>query len=124
MENTCNKDCHLWKKYKEKCPNYIRSGWKPENSTEIKYIEDCAPKRTMLMIQELYNRLIGVEKAQEEMRNEAAWVQVVAEVMGRNSGIDLQAFVEERQRRLRLSSMKEKLLIGDKHDENTTRKTE
>ena len=70
------------------------------------------------MIQELYNRLIGVEKAQEEMRNETAWVQVVAEVMGRNSGIDLQAFVEERQRRLRLSSMKEKLLIGDKQNES------
>lgn len=110
MENTCSKDCHLWKKYKDRCPNYIRSGWKPTDSAEITYFEDCAPKRTLIMIQELYNRLIAVEKTQEELRNETAWVQVVAEVMGRNSGIDLEAFVEERRRRLQIASYREKLL--------------
>ena len=40
------------------------------------------------------------------MRNEAAWVQVVAEVLGKNSGIDLEAFVKERQRKLNISNIK------------------
>jgi len=69
MEGTCDKNCPLWKKYKEKCPNYIESWWKPENKKEPILIKDCAPKRTFIMIQELHNRFIGVEKSQEEQRN-------------------------------------------------------
>lgn len=69
MEGTCSKDCPLWKKYKEKCPNYIEAWWKPDNGNEPKLIKDCAPKRTFLMIQELHNRLISLQQAQEQQRN-------------------------------------------------------
>jgi len=70
MQDTCKKlDCHLWKKYKDTCPNYTKSEWREETSNEIKLIHDCAPIRTMLMLQELYNRLIGVEKSNEQVRN-------------------------------------------------------
>jgi len=76
MENTCSKDCPLWKKYKEKCPNFIQTTWKDDKGN-MKIINDCSPKRTMLMIQELYNRVIGVEKAQEQQRNEFSYLTIM-----------------------------------------------
>ena len=76
MENTCSKDCPLWKKYKEKCPNFIQTTWKDDKGN-MKIINDCSPKRTMLMIQELYNRIIGVEKAQEQQRNEFSYLTIM-----------------------------------------------
>lgn len=71
MENTCNDECFLWKKYKEHCPNYIESWWKPnEDESRPILIKDCAPKRIFLMIQDLHNRLVGVEQSQEQQRNQ------------------------------------------------------
>jgi hypothetical protein len=40
------------------------------------------------------------------LRNETLWVQVVAEVLGRNSGVNLEAFVEERRRLHSLAEVK------------------
>jgi len=59
------------------------------------------------MLQELSNRLVAVQSSQEQLRNETVWVQIVAEVLGRNSGIDLSSFVAERSRRLKIEKMKE-----------------
>ena len=73
---------------------------------------DCAPVRGLVMVQELTNRMTGLERAIEEMRNEGAWVQVVAEVLGKNSGIDLAAFVAERQRKLNISQIKTAIQEG------------
>lgn len=102
MENTCNpENCKLFNLLggtPEQCPNYQESWWTPEGKGKPILVKDCSPRRTFLMIQDLHNRLIGVQKAQEEQRNEAVWVQVVAEVLGKNAGIDLGAFIEERQR--------------------------
>ncbi len=50
------------------------------------------------MFIELYNRVMGIQQAQEQLRNETVWTQVVAEVLGKNSGVDLAQFVEERQK--------------------------
>jgi len=69
MEDTCNKECPLWKKYKDKCPNYVESWWQSNDGGEPKLVKDCAPKRTFLMIQELNNRLVGLQQAQEQQRN-------------------------------------------------------
>jgi hypothetical protein len=81
MEDTCKKsDCHLWKKYREKCPNYVRSGWRSVESNQEKTIHDCAPIRTMLMLQELYNRLIGVEKVGEQTRNALVQIGKMAQI--------------------------------------------
>ena len=62
------------------------------------------------MIQELSNRLIGVEKSQEELRNECVWVQVFAEVIGKNSGLKLEKFVEERRRKENIVDIDKKLI--------------
>ena len=102
MKDTCNfKDCIIAKKLKlkspEECFNFIESWWTPEGTKQPIVVKDCINKRLFLMVQELHNRLTGVEKSQEELRNETVWVQVVAEVLGKNSGIDLEKFVEKRQ---------------------------
>lgn len=63
MENTCKKEkCKLWKKYKDSCPNYISCTYMNEKTKLEKRVEDCAPIRTMLMVQDLYSRLIGLQK--------------------------------------------------------------
>ena len=73
-------------------------------------IKDCAPRRTFLMIQELYNRMIGIQQAQEQQRDENIWVQVVAETIGKNiGGVDLGAFVKERQRLDRVLKLEQEL---------------
>lgn len=70
MQDTCKKPaCHLWKKYQEACPNYIKSEWRNEESGELRLIHDCAPVRTMIMLSEIYNKIIGVQKAAEQTRN-------------------------------------------------------
>ncbi len=101
MENTCKSDCKIYKKLKlksiEECPNHIKNTWTNDKG-ETLLTEDCAPIRTCMMFTELYNRVIGIQQAQEQLRNETTWVQVVAEVLGKNSGVDLAQFVEERQR--------------------------
>jgi hypothetical protein len=74
MENTCNEKCHLWKKYGINCPNYIESWWTFEDKKKPILIKDCAPKRTFLMIQELYNRLVGLQQASEQQRNNAGTI--------------------------------------------------
>ena len=108
----------------KKCPNYIETWWKPQmvgGESQPVLVCDCAPKRTLMMIQELHNRLLGVEKSQEELRNETVWTEVVASVIGKNIGIDLQKFVEERQRlnnvlRLKDSQDEQKNLVEDKSE--------
>ncbi len=110
MENTCNyKECKLFDLLggsPEQCPNYMESWWRPSNDNKPILVRDCAPRRTLLMIQDLSNRLVGVQKSQEEQRDESTWVQVVAEVLGKNSGVNLNAFVKERQRLQNVEKLK------------------
>lgn len=39
-----------------------------------KLVRDCTPIRTMIMVQELYNRQLGLQKSMEEQRNEVVRV--------------------------------------------------
>jgi hypothetical protein len=112
MKDTCLKEkCHLWDLFDQKnCPNYCESFWKPEDTNQQKLVCDCAPRRTMLMIQDIFNRIICMQQSQEQSRNEAVWVQVVAEVLGKNSGIDLGAFVAKRQKIMELGKIKKESL--------------
>ena len=69
VQPTCReKECHLWNK--GKCPFSLETWWKPLEG-QPKLVRDCAPIRTMLMTQELYNRQIGLQKAIEDQRNES-----------------------------------------------------
>lgn len=92
MENTCRgEECPLWKKYKEKCPNFIESWWTPKrpgDDGQPYLIKDCAPRRTFLMIQELHNRLIGVEKSNEQQRNaNIVTIKVLSDMIRSNAEV-------------------------------------
>ena len=70
MQDTCLKEkCPLYKKFKKRCPNFIETGWKEHDKAQPIMVADCAPRRTLLMMQTLYNRFIGVQKSNEEQRN-------------------------------------------------------
>jgi len=72
MIDTCNhKECKfhdLLGGEPSQCPQYIESWWTAEGE-EPKLVKDCSTKRLFLMVQELHNRLIGVQKASEQERN-------------------------------------------------------
>ena len=73
MTNTCHfSKCVMAKRFKikkaEECPNFVSSWWTQDEGKPV-LIEDCAPQRTMFMVQDLHNRLIGVQKSQEQQRN-------------------------------------------------------
>lgn len=108
QEDTCTKEkCKLWDLFDGECPNRVTMWWENQLTKQKKAVDDCAPKRTVLMLQDIHNRLVATQKSAEEMRNEAVWVQVVAEVLGKNSGVDLGSFVMERQRLIEVQKLKE-----------------
>lgn len=73
MEGTCHFEKCIFAKefFKEarECFNFKETWWKPYEGEPI-LVADCAPIRTMIMVQQLSDRLVGVERSQEEMRNE------------------------------------------------------
>ena len=73
MEGTCKGDCKFGELFKcrEECPNFIQTWWNPlDGSPEM--VNDCAPRRTLLMMQGLFDRQIALQKSLEEQRNESA----------------------------------------------------
>lgn len=88
MESTCNyPECEFAKQLfdkPEQCPNFQEAWWTPGGDKKPILIKDCAPRRTFLMIQDLHNRLIGVQKASEQSRNFSAEVKESQEALGKN----------------------------------------
>jgi len=69
MEATCKeKECSHWNK--GKCPFSVETWWKPIEG-QPRLVRDCAPIRTMLMVQELYNQQVRLQQALEEQRNQS-----------------------------------------------------
>jgi len=126
MVNTCEfPNCEFAKilmlNSSKQCPNYVESLWtkgpmQGEGNSRPQLVCDCSPRRTFLMIQELYNRLIGTQQAVENIRNEIVWTEVVANVVGKNLGLDLEKFVQERQRLVRVQKIKEVTGSSDQED--------
>lgn len=85
MQGTCDpKKCAFLRKVlKEKdpagCPNYIESFWLKTGESQPTLVRDCAPRRTLLICQELINSNIGLQQANEKMRNKAGRVLDVLE---------------------------------------------
>ena len=72
LKNTCNKEkCYWWLEHGEYCVNFVQMNWRKENSNQIYTTDDCAPKRTAYMLQEIFPRLIGLQQASEQERNES-----------------------------------------------------
>jgi len=69
MTGTCYIKCPWWKKYKEKCPNFIKTTWRPGGGGQPETIDDCAPKRSTLMLMVVLERLEGQQTAANKERN-------------------------------------------------------
>ncbi len=74
MEDTCRYEtCVIAKKFRLKerqgCPNFIEVVFKDDETGQTKLVGDCAPVRTLLMIQDMFNRLICVQKNQDKQKN-------------------------------------------------------
>ena len=118
MENTCMKEkCFFWDMFDGNCPMYIQLTFQDARTKEVKHTEDCAPKRIVLMLADMYSRLEGLQKVTGSLRNESAWVQVVAEVLGKNSGVDLSAFVQKRQQLLNLAHLRQQQEVQKLEDQ-------
>jgi len=46
----------------EECPNYIETIWHEEGNQQPRIVRDCAPRRNLLLTQELYNRIFCLHK--------------------------------------------------------------
>lgn len=84
MEETCNfEQCKFGKSFfnnRTECFNFVETWWKPLEG-QPKLVGDCAPRRTMLMVQDLYNRLIGLQQASEQERNANVHINEFAKVV-------------------------------------------
>lgn len=99
--------CFFWDMFDGNCPMYIQLTFEDSRTKEVRHTEDCSPKRIVLMLADMYGKVEGLQKVTTSLRNESAWVQVVAEVLGKNSGVDLSAFVQKRQQLLNLAKLRE-----------------
>ena len=88
MEDTCKKEsCWFYKLMKEllsegkklevkDCPFYVEFVFTPDSVDgkvqSAKLVKDCANKRSLLFtLEQMYPRMLGIQKSQEEMRNES-----------------------------------------------------
>ena len=58
----------------DQCPNYIETLWHKKDEPQPVVVKDCAPKRSLLMIQELYNRNFALQ--QQASQSEAELFEV------------------------------------------------
>jgi hypothetical protein len=78
MENvtdTCIKNCVFFEKYMQdgnNCPFYMQTTWLDEKSGQPKICNDCAPKRSLMLQVEDFNRMQGLQRAFDEQRNKTA----------------------------------------------------
>lgn len=82
--DTCNDKCPFWKKYKKNCPNYVEGTWKTAEG-HVYITMDCAPKRSMILCQQVYDHMIDVRKDYNQVRNVAGQLM---ETVARQAKID------------------------------------
>lgn len=61
-KDTACENCPFKRMGFSECPNYIETVWHEQGSQQPTIVKDCAPKRSLLMIQELYNRTFGLQQ--------------------------------------------------------------
>jgi hypothetical protein len=84
--DTCTgKKCPFWKRYGDQCPNYVEGIWLTPDKHEYE-TKDCAPKRTMILSQQLYDFMVATRKDYAETRR--ATVEILKVAAG-NTGMEL-----------------------------------
>ena len=95
-QDTCTgKVCPFWKKYAEQCPNYVEGMWQTPEGHKYE-TKDCAPKRTMILAQQLYDFMIATRKDYAETRRASVEVLKIA---ANSVGVDLMEaeYVDQQQ---------------------------
>jgi hypothetical protein len=72
--DTCNwGECYFSTLFdnRDQCPYFHRLHWLTQDGGQAYHTDDCSAKKTMMMVQELFTRIIGVQKASEQERNAA-----------------------------------------------------
>jgi hypothetical protein len=85
-EDTCRKSCPFWIRYKDGCPHYVEGKWESYEGGEEYITKDCAPKRTMILTQQMYDHVIGTRRDYNQMRN--AQVEVL-KLAAKSVGVEL-----------------------------------
>lgn len=70
MQDTQCENCPFLAQGFKECPNYIETLWHDKSSVQPQIIRDCAPRRTLLMLQELYNRTFGLQQQISQFENQ------------------------------------------------------
>jgi hypothetical protein len=84
-QNTCNEKCPFWKKYKKDCPNFVEGRWRTKEGHEYDTF-DCAPKRSMILCQQVYDHMLDVRKDYGTVRNET---YKLMKLVGQQNNIDV-----------------------------------
>lgn len=92
-QDTCIKErCPFWKRYGTSCPNYVEGEW-VTTENERYSTRDCAPKRSMILNQQIYDALIDTRKDYGQVRKAMVDVMTLAAY---NGGVDfIEGTVEE-----------------------------
>lgn len=67
--DTCHgKECPFWKRYQEHCPHFVTGQWVTNDGHKYD-TKDCAPKRSMILAQQIYDFILGARQDLNSMRN-------------------------------------------------------
>jgi len=72
MRDTACENCPFKSMGFAQCPNYIETIWNEQGNSQPRIVKDCAPKRTLLMLEELYNRTFGLQQQINQQENQVA----------------------------------------------------
>lgn len=61
IKDTACENCPFKEQGFKECPNYIETIWNEKDDPQPHIVRDCAPRRSLLMLQELYNRCYGIQ---------------------------------------------------------------
>lgn len=70
MKDTACENCPFKKLGMETCPNYIETLWQTQGELQPQIVRDCAPKRSLLMLQELYTRFFGLQQQVNQLESQ------------------------------------------------------
>lgn len=83
--DTCNEKCPFWKKYKKNCPNFVEGEWRTHEGHTYKTF-DCAPKRSMILCQQVYDHMLNVRMDYNTVRNTT---EKMLQLVGKQNNIDV-----------------------------------
>lgn len=69
LQDTACENCP-YKQDGKQCPNYIETIWHENDNPQPRVVRDCAPKRNLLLTQELYNRTFSLQKQISQQESE------------------------------------------------------